>query len=133
MSLTRMTRRVALIVSGLALLSCSCNYLFELPSNIVVKDNLMNIAQGGGSVQVMFSGITGQTIKITLTGRNTGMVPYAQLVAPNGGSSTVPAASPASNGVNTGQATLAQTGGYTLIVYDSAQVGGGVTIRVELV
>lgn len=133
MSLTRMTRRAALSVSGLALLGCSCNYLFELPSNVVVKDNLMNIAQGGGSVQVMFSGIAGQTIKITLTGRNTGMVPYAQLIAPNGGSSTVPAASSASNGVNTGQATLVQTGGYSLIVYDSAQVGGAVTIRVELV
>ena len=133
MSLTRMTRRAALIACGLALLSCSCNYLFELPSNVVVKDNLMNIAQGGGSVQVMFSGLAGQTIKITLTGRVTGMVPYAQLIAPNGGSTTVPAASSASKGINTGQATLAQTGGYTLIVYDNTQVGGGVTIRVELV
>lgn len=133
MTVVRMTRRAVLGVCGFVLLACGCNYLFELPSNFVLKDNTMNIAQGGGSVEVLFFGIAGQQITITLTGRNAGMVPYAELISPGGGSTIVPEAGTAENSVNTGDATLAETGGYSLIVYDDAGLGGAVTIRVELV
>lgn len=133
MTFSRMTRRAVLGVCGFVLLTCGCDYLFELPSNYVIKDNTLNIAQGGGSVQILFSGIAGQQITITLTGRNAGMVPYAELISPGGGSTIVPEAGTAENSVNTGDATLAETGGYSLIVYDDAGLGGAVTIRVELV
>jgi len=118
-------------VGTLATLACACS-LFEIPSNVLINNMTVNIAHDGGSAELMFAGIAGQEIIITLTGRIDGMVPYAQLIAPNGGSSTVPDASTAENGINSVQTTLAQTGGYTLIVYDDAQVGGAVTVRVEL-
>ncbi|MBP7934929.1 MAG: hypothetical protein KA354_09820 [Phycisphaerae bacterium] len=132
MSRSRLSRRAALGVASLAALACACS-LLEIPSNVLINNMTVNIARDGGSAELMFAGIAGEEIIITLTGRIDGMVPYAQLIAPNGGSSTVPDASTAENGINSVQITLAQTGGYTLIIYDDAQVGGAVTVRVELV
>lgn len=133
MMVSRTSRRAALIAGGMVLVTCGCNRFFDIPSNVLINSKTMNIPHGGGSVELMFAGIAGQQILITLTGRIDGMVPYAQLIAPNGGSTTVPEARTSQNGVNSGQATLAQTGAYSLVVYDNARVGGGVTIRVELV
>ena len=98
---------------------------------LYVADQVVSISAGGGAGSVTFAATSGETIRITLTAAQTSMEPYGFLQAPDASGIYVPPLASAVNGSNTAQATLAQTGTYTLVIYDGTNQGGNVTVRVE--
>ena len=112
------------------LLPAGCGWAYNHSDVLVLTK--VNVPANGGSAEVMFQAIAGQQLQISLTGRLTSMVPVGNLVGPNGSQSATPDASGASNGFNTAQVDIPQTGTYRLEVFDDNQKGGAVTVRVEL-
>jgi hypothetical protein len=99
-------------------------------SNVLVN-KVVNVGGGGGYGSVSFNATAGQAIRITLTGAQASMEPYGNMENPDGSGFDAPPLSTASNGSNTGQVTLTQTGTYTLVIFDGSNAGGNVTVKVE--
>ncbi len=102
------------------------------PSSILVLDQVVSVAGGGGFAQVVFNATSGQRIRITLTGVPNNMEPYGNLEYPDGNNVQVPPINTAVNGTNMADVTLNPTGEYRLDVFDGANAGGNVTVRIEL-
>lgn len=100
------------------------------PGTVLVEENVV-VGGGGGSVNVSFSSSSGQNIRITLTASNP-MEPYGYLTYPDGTGVDTPPNGMAQNGVNSSDITLNQTGTYTLTVFDGANQGGTVNVKVEV-
>lgn len=101
-----------------------------LPYTLVEQS--VNVAGGGGSANVSFSGNSGQQIRITLKAANTAMVPYGYLNYPDGAGTYHPANGSAQNGESSAELLLAKSGSYTLTVFDGTNQGGAVTVKVEV-
>lgn len=99
----------------------------------VLVDQTVQVAPAGGGAEVSFSGTAGQIISITLTGTPAAMEPYGDLQVPGSASIAAPANGASAGGVNTANVTLTQTGQYTLIVFDGANLGGSVAVKIETV
>jgi hypothetical protein len=91
----------------------------------------VTVAGGGGGANVTFSGNNGWSIRITLTASKRTTVPYGFLECQSGTGVYQPPQETASNGQNSVVLTLTQTGTYTLTVFDGANQGGTVSVKVE--
>jgi hypothetical protein len=101
-------------------------------SSKVLVNQVVSVAGGGGFAQVQFNATSGQRIRITLTGAPNTMEPYGNLEYPDGNNAELPPNGAAVNGKNVIDVTLNVTGGYNLDVFDGANAGGSVTVRIEL-
>ena len=100
-------------------------------ASTILVNQVVNVAGGGGFAQVVFNATSGQRIRITLTGA-ANMEPYGNLEIPGGSNAEVPPNNTAANGTNVADVTLNVTGEYRLDVFDGANAGGNVTVRIEL-
>lgn len=119
------------LVSVMVLANCNDDSSSTAPSTALVDRNV-TVAGGGGSAMVPFSASNGQTIRITLTA-SSNMEPYGFLTYPNGASEDTPQNGMSQNGVNTSEVLLNQTGTYTLTIFDGANLGGTVHVKVEVI
>jgi len=119
---------------GLVLLFISVTLVF-VPSVVRAKtlvDTTVNVPAGGGSVEVQFSGETGQAATFTLTG-SSAMCPYGYLLFPDATGKYIPElVDDCNNGVNTATDTLSQTGTYVFSVLDGTNMGGNVTVFITV-
>jgi hypothetical protein len=111
------------VTSGAETQGCSVQLAVTLDVQVVVPG-------GGGSAQVSFSSLQGQTLSVTLTAADSSLVPYAYLEAPDSSGAYLPDIGTAQGGSNSGQLTLTQSGGYVLTVFDAASTGGTIQVVV---
>lgn len=102
------------------------------PPNVLVSQTV-TVGGGGGWAAVSFDASNGQRIRITLSSTDTRMEPYGFLEYPDGSSDYYPPCGAAQNGYNSIELLLNQTGRYTLTIFDGANLGGTVTVRVEVI
>ena len=120
------------IMVGLGLLGCGHNSSPARPTfPVVLVQQAVTVAGGGGGANVTFSGNNGWSIRITLTASKRTTVPYGFLECQSGTGVYQPPQETASNGQNSVVLTLTQTGTYTLTVFDGANQGGTVSVKVE--
>jgi hypothetical protein len=98
-----------------------------------LANQVVSIGPGGGWAGIAFRGTSGQRVRITLTASNPIMRPYDYLENPDGTGSYTPPANTAHNGVNSVEVSLTQTGLYVLTVFDGSNLGGNVTVLVEVI
>ena len=115
---------------SLMLLTAGCGWAYNHSDVLVLTS--VNVPAGGGSAEVMFEGLAGERVQISLAGELTTMQPYGSLLGPDGSQTTTPPIAGATNGFNSAQVTISQTGTYQLNVLDNSKRGGAVTVRVEL-
>lgn len=123
-------RRTAFGLGYLVALTLGCGWAYNDSSVLVLTQ--VNVPTGGGSAEVMFQGLAGQQIQISLTGHLTTMQPYGNLIGPDGAETAAPAVSGVSNGFNTTTVSIPAAGTYRLAVFDGTGTGGAVTVRIEL-
>ena len=97
----------------------------------VLAEKTLTVAGGGGGANVTFAGSSGWNIRITLTAAPNTMMPYGFLECQSGTGTYRPPEESAKNGQNSDVVTLAQTGTYTLTVFDGENKGGTVSVKVE--
>ncbi len=102
-----------------------------VPEATVLVNQDVTVPAGGGSANVSFSGSSGQHIRMTLTASGA-MEPYGYLTYPDGAGVYAPPNRMEQNGVNSSEVTLDQTGTYALKVFDGANRGGTVHVKVEV-
>lgn len=102
------------------------------PPNVLVSQTV-TVGGEGGWAAVSFDASNGQRIRITLSSTDTCMEPYGSLEYPDGSSDYYPPCEAAQNGYNSIELLLNQTGRYTLTIFDGANLGGTVTVRVEVI
>ena len=100
-------------------------------SPTVLVDENVTVGSEGSSANVSFSCSSGQKIRITLTASSS-MDPYGYMGFPDGTGAYIPQSGMSKNGVNSSDATLKQTGTYTLSVFDGTNQGGKVHVKVEV-
>lgn len=97
---------------------------------VVLLDTAVSVAADGGYATVFFQGTSGQRVKVTLTGpANT--EPYGYLEPPGGTASYTPP-NAGQSGTNEAEVTLAETGQFSLTVFDGANLGGTITVTVTV-
>jgi hypothetical protein len=126
----RTVKSVALVLCAVPSLGLLIGCCFGPPGPVTLVDRTVTVPAAGGGADVTFNASNGQTIRITLTGDPNTMQPYGHLGYPDASSTYFPAHGNESNGVNTGDLLLTQTGGYTLTVFDGANLGGQVAVLV---
>lgn len=90
----------------------------------------VTVGSGGGGAEVKFTAKRGQRIRIHLKALETGMEPYGYLESASGGEYH-PANDTGRNGENSWEGKVADTGSYTLTVFDGTNRGGPVAVTVE--
>lgn len=130
MTRSQQVRWAVLAGSCLAVTAAACRVL-ETDRLFLLNSNV-NIPAGNGSRELMFQGLGGQIVTVSLSAVKRSMVPIATLVTPDGAESATPAAGTSADGFNSASATLPRDGTYRLIVRDGTGQGGQVTVRVEL-
>jgi len=104
------------------------------PPQSVLVNTTVSIGSGGGYADLVFSASNGQRIRITLTATNTLMEPYGFLQYPDGTTSTYfPPLATSSNGVNSSELIFTQSGTYIFTVFDGSNLGGQVSVKVEVI
>ena len=93
-------------------------------------DVMLNVPGGGGSAELTFTGQSGVRIRVTLSCSNANMRPYGYLQAPSGSGDYIPPNN-APGPVHSAETMLGQTGTYTMVVFDGANVGGQVHVIIE--
>ena len=137
MTISKMICVAAVGLASVTLTGGGCDLGYN-HSNVLVLTNV-NVPAGGGSASVNLQATAGQQVTISLAaqpaslgGRPSKMVPFGNLVGPDGSQTSTPAANSASNGFNSATVTIANTGLYRLDVSDNSKTGGEVTVRVEV-
>jgi hypothetical protein len=102
------------------------------PSRTVLVEQMVTIPGGGGNAEVSFTASSGQRIQILLTASNTSMQPYGNLQYPDGTSQYNPSINTAVNGANKTEASLNQSGQFSLNLFDGSNQGGSVSVKVVL-
>ena len=97
----------------------------------VLVQQTVTVARGGGGANVTFTGRKGCRIRIMLTATKSTMTPYGFVECQPGTGMYQPPQESAANGQNSAVVTLTQTGTYTLTVFDGANEGGAVSVKVE--
>ena len=100
------------------------------PSELVLIDQMVTVAGGGGSAEVSFTASTGQRIQILLSASSPGMQPYGNLQYPDGTSQYNPPLNTAANGTNQVEINLNQNGQFTLTIFDGSNQGGTVSVKI---
>lgn len=100
-----------------------------LPGTLV--EQTATVPGGGGGANVAFHGESGWRIRITLTATTKNMTPYGFLESQAGSGQYQPPQETENHGQNSVELTLAQTGDYTLTVFDGMNQGGTVAVKVE--
>jgi len=96
----------------------------------VLLETEVSVAAGGGSATVFFQGASGQRVRIALSGpANT--QPYGYLEPP-GGTATYTPPNTGSSGTNEAEVDLTVTGQFSLTIFDGANVGGVISVKVTL-
>ena len=98
---------------------------------VLLVEKTVTVAGGGGGANVTFDGSSGWSIRITLTATQSTMMPYGYLECQVGTGTYRPPEESAKNGQNSDVVTLAQTGTYTLTIFDGENKGGTVSVKVE--
>lgn len=124
------TFTVLLLVSFVVMAGCSSDDEGG-SSGAVLLDTTVSVAGAGGSVTVFFQGVSGQTVRITLTGPATTQ-PYGFLEPP-GGEATYTPSNSGSQGSNEANVNLTVTGQFSLTIYDGTNRGGNVRVLVTVV
>ena len=120
----------AMVVAGL----CGCgddNSDGTLALPAVLVQQTVTVPGGGKGANVTFSGRNGRRIRIMLTATKSTMTPYGFVECQPGTGTYQPPQESAANGQNSAVMTLIQTGTYTLTVFDGANEGGAVSVKVE--
>jgi hypothetical protein len=129
--ITRIAYRwIRLGLLSLALVAPACT---DVPDTVLINDQGVNIARGNGTVDVMFRGLIGQRVLITLTGPSTASLPFALLTNPGGGLRSAPPVTSVVDGVNSAEVNLNEMGTYLLTIHDGSGLGGTIVVRVELI
>lgn len=113
-------------VLGVFVLGSGC------PGSPLVSQSV-TLAAEGGNAEVTFNGTAGQTIRITITGTPTTMEPYGILHSPTGTPTDAPPNGTATNGTDQATVTLTETGQYSYVVFDGANIGGSVVVLIEVI
>ncbi len=98
----------------------------------VVSDSVVTVEGGGGSVDIPFTGSAGQSVLIVMQSQSQSFEPYGYLSFPDGNGMYTPDAGNSSNGTNSSKVLLQSDGDYLLTVFDGANEGGAVRVRIEL-
>lgn len=103
------------------------------PGTILLEQDVV-VAGGGESVNVVFNLSNALDIRISMTAGSVTMEPYGYLSYPDGVTENYyPDLSTAVNGSNSVDLKLTQAGTYTLTVFDGANQGGTVHVKVEVI
>lgn len=119
---------VLLLVGGVGTIGCSSDD--DGTPGSVLLDTVVDVAANGGAATVFFQGVSGQTVRITLTGPAT-TEPYGFLEPP-GGEATYTPPNSGKQGVNEADVKLAATGQFSLTVFDGTNRGGKVRVVVAV-
>lgn len=99
-------------------------------SGAVLLDATVTVAGDGGAATVSFQGVSGQTVRITLTGPAT-TEPYGFLEPP-GGEATYTPPNSGKQGVNEADVKLTVTGQFSLTIFDGTNRGGKIRVVVAV-
>lgn len=125
------TLTVLLLVGVLGLFGCSGDDETGGSAGAVLLDTTVAVAGNGGSATVFFQGVSGQTVRIALTGPAT-TEPYGFLEPP-GGTATYTPPNSGRQGSNEADANLTVTGQFSLTIFDGTNRGGSVRVVVTVV
>jgi hypothetical protein len=127
-------RSVAAIMAVLALFIApamtGCSSSDDGGTATVLLETDVTVPAGGGSATVFFQGASGQRVRITLSGPASTQ-PYGYLEPPGGTASYTPPNS-GSSGSNEAEVDLAVTGQFSLTIFDGANAGGVISVKVAL-
>jgi hypothetical protein len=98
----------------------------------VIADEHVMVGAGGGFASIPFSAEAGQRILVLMLSQSSTMEPYGYLEALEGEGIYTPENGKAVDGMNSSEVTITQGGSYTLTVFDGANEGGSVHVRIEL-
>ncbi len=110
------------------LLSCRST----TPAQNILVDQGVVVPAGGNTAEVVFSAGQGQRIRISLQAKDKALQPYGYLTFPDGDGKYLPLLDHSQEGSNTGEIVLPQAGDYTLAVMDGSNLGGQVTLKIEI-
>jgi hypothetical protein len=132
--------RKAMLLAVLTFAACGDDEATDPASNdpSMLADQQVTVGANGGGVNVSFDATGGQRVRITLVAEaNTiqGVLvaaePYAGLTTPSGADAYHPPLETAANNQNTEDVTLAESGRYTLTVFDGSNAGRRVRVTVQ--
>ncbi len=119
---------VLLLAGGVGTIGCSSDD--DGTPGTSLLDTIVDVAADGGSVTVFFQGVSGQTVRITLTGPAT-TEPYGFLEPP-GGEATYTPPNSGKQGLNEADVGLTVTGQFSLTIFDGTNRGGKVRVVVAV-
>ncbi len=132
-----MSRKMFLLALGaFGLLLSSCvTAPRELPpvrGTRVIADERVMVGSAGGYATIPFDAQANQKVLILMLSEAATMEPYGYLETPDGEGAYTPENGRAVNGQNSSEVTIGSSGRYTLTVFDGANEGGRVHVRIEL-
>ncbi len=120
------------VVLTIGLFGCNGGSSSSPTFPMVLIEQSVTVAAGGGGADVVFSGSNGQIIRITMKAATNSMEPYGYLTNPDGATGEYyPPLGSAQNGQSSAEVTLTQTGSYNLTVYDGSNQGGIIVVTIE--
>ncbi len=129
-------RKFLLVLSAVTLVLSSCattpRDLPPVRGIAVIADEEVMVGSAGGYGTVPFDAEAQQKVLILMLARATTMEPYGYLETPDGEGTYTPENGKAVNGWNSSEVTIPSGGHFTLTVFDGANEGGSVHVRVEL-